>query len=280
MDKLIEKIQFYYDSILQNAPAFLIGLVVLIVGFTIANFGKKFTQNKIKSKVKNTLSGLFIAQIISGIIKTITIVFFLDFIGFQDITTKILAGAGILTFVIGFAFKDIGEYFLAGMLLAFKSPFKENDLIETENVIGYVKELRIRETIIKTTDGKDVFVPNSQILKSPLINYTIDGFLRNEFMLGLDYSSDLSKAIQVIIESVSKAEGVLLGAKKPTVVIDEFAASTINIKVFFWLDTFKGASKSYHLAIRTQVMKNVLEALTENEFSLPYNIIEVKQYEG
>lgn len=280
MNKLIEKLHYYYDTILLNAPAFFIGVVVLIIGFSIANFGKKFTQNRIKSKVKNTISGLFIAQIISGIIKIFTIGFFLDLVGFQNITSKILAGAGILTFVIGFAFKDIGENFLAGIILAFKSPFKENDLIETENVIGYVKELSIRETIIKTTDGKDVYVPNSQILKSPLINYTIDGFLRNEFMLGLDFSSDVSKAIQVIIESVSKTEGVLLGDKKPSVVIDEFAASTINLKVFFWLDTFKSASKSYHLAIRTQVMNNVLLALTENEFSLPSNIVEVKQYEG
>ena len=280
MDKLIEKFQFYYDAILQNAPSFLIGVVVLFIGFAIANFGKKVTENRIKSKVQNTLSRLFIAQIISGIIKIITVVIFLDLVGFQNITTKILAGAGILTFVVGFAFKDIGENFLAGILLAFKSPFKENDLIETEKVIGYVKELRIRETIIKTTDGKDVFVPNSQIINSPLINYTIDGFLRNEFLLGLDYSSDLSKAIQVIIESVSKTEGVLLGDKKPAVIIDEFAASTINLKVLFWLDTFKSSSKSYHLGIRTQVMKNVLLALTENEFSLPSNIVEVKQYEG
>lgn len=280
MDKLIEKFQFYYETILQNAPSFLIGVVVLFIGFSIANFGKKVTENRIKSKVQNTLSRLFIAQIISGIIKIITVVVFLDLVGFQNITTKILAGAGILTFVIGFAFKDIGENFLAGILLAFKSPFKENDLIESKDVIGYVKELRIRETIIKTTDGKDVFVPNSQIINSPLINYTIDGFLRNEFLLGLDYSSDLSKAIQVIIESVSKTEGVLLGGKNPAVIIDEFAASTINLRVLFWLDTFKSSSKSYHLAIRTQVMKNVLLALTENEFSLPSNIVEVKQYEG
>jgi len=280
MDKLIEKLYFYYDTILQNAPGFLTGLIVLFIGFTIANYGKKIIQNKIKTKVKNTLSGLFIAQIISGVIKIFSLVLFLDLIGFQNITSKILAGAGILTFIIGFAFKDIGENFLAGILLAFKSPFQENDLIETENVIGYVKELRIRETIIKTTDGKDVFVPNSQILKSPLINYTIDGFLRNEFMLGIDVSSYLSKAIEVIIESVSKTEGVLLGEKKPTVVIDEFATSTINLKVFFWLDTFKSSSKSYHLAIRTQVMKNALLTLTDNGFSLPSSIVEIKQYEG
>lgn len=280
MDKLIEKLHFYYDTILQNAPGFLIGVVVLLIGFTIANYGKKITQNSIKTKVKNTLSGLFIAQIISGVIKIFTLVLVLDLIGFQDITSKILAGAGILTFIIGFAFKDIGENFLAGILLAFKSPFQENDLIETEKVIGYVKELRIRETVIKTTDGKDVYVPNSQILKSPLINYTIDGFLRNEFLLGVDYSSNLREAIELIIATVSKTEGVLLGEKKPTVIIDEFATSTVNLKVFFWLDTFKSSSKSYQLGVRTQVMKNALKALTENGFSLPATIVEIKQYEN
>ncbi len=280
MDKLLDKFHFYYESILQNAPGFLTGVVVLLIGFAIANFVKKVTENRIKVKVKNTLSRLFIAQIISGIIKIFSFIFFLDLIGFQGLTTKLLAGAGILTFVIGFAFKDIGENFLAGILLAFKSPFKENDLIESKDVIGYVKELRIRETVIKTTDGKDVFVPNSQIINSPLINYTIDGFLRNEFMLGIDFSSDLSKAIEVIIESVSKTEGVLLGEKKPTVIIDEFAVSTINLKVFFWLDTFKSSSKSYHLGVRTQVMKNTLQTLTDNGFSLPSSIVEIKQYEG
>lgn len=280
MEKLIDKFHFYYVDILQNAPGFLTGVIVLFVGFKIANYGKKLTEERVKVKVKNTLPRLFIAQMISGIIKTVTVVFFLDLIGFQNITTKILAGAGILTFVVGFAFKDIGENFLAGIILAFKSPFQENDLIETENIIGYVKELRIRETVIKTTDGKDVYVPNSQILKSPLINYTIDGFLRNEFMLGIDYSSDLPKAMELIIESVSKSEGVLLGVKKPTVVIDEFATSTVNLKVFFWLDTFKSASKSYHSSIRTEVMKNVLLALTKSGFSLPSDIVEIKQYEG
>lgn len=279
MDKLLDKLQFYYSSITQNAPGFFIGLVVLFVGFTLANFGKKVAQNKIKSKGINSLSVLFISQIIAAVIKIFTLILFLDLIGFQDITSKILAGAGILTFVIGFAFKDIGENFLAGILLAFKSPFKEDDLIETENLIGYVKELRIRETIIKTTDGKDVFIPNSQIVKSPLINYTIDGFLRNEFIIGIDYSSDLPKAIELIIETVSKTEGVLLGEKKPTVVIDEFA-TTINLKVFFWLDTFKSSSKSYHLGIRTLVMKKVLSVLVENKISLPSTIVEIKKYDG
>lgn len=278
MDKIIEKLQFYYNVIVENAFTFFTGLAILLLGFWIANFIKVFTQKHIKTRVKNTLSGLFIAQILSIVIKIFVIVLFLDLIGFQNITTKILAGAGILTFVVGFAFKDIGENFLAGMLLAFKSPFKENDLIETEKLIGYVKELRIRETVIKTTDGKDVFIPNSQILKTPLINYTIDGFLRNDFIIGIDYGSNINDAIALIIETVSKVDGVLIKEKKPTVIVDEFAASTINLKIFFWLDTFKSASKSYHLSVRTNVMKSVLSSLVDKGFSLPSEIIEIKQY--
>lgn len=79
---------------------------------------------------------------------------------------------------------------------------------------------------------------------------------------------------------MSKTEGVLLGEKKPTVVIDEFATSTINLKVFFWLDTFKSSSKSYHLGIRTLVMKKVLSVLVENKISLPSTIVEIKKYDG
>src|SRR5690606_12848659 len=132
---------------------------------------------------------------------------FLRILGFSDLTSNILAGAGILTFIVGFAFKDIGENFLAGILLAFKSPFKINDLIETENIIGYVVDLTIRETRIKTLDGKDVFIPNGQIIKNPLFNYTIDGFLRYEFIIGLDYESNTKKAINLILETVKKIEG-------------------------------------------------------------------------
>jgi small conductance mechanosensitive channel len=111
-------------------------------------------------------------------------------LGLNSFTNKVLAGAGLLAFVIGFALKDIGENFLAGIILAFKSPFKLDDLIEVNNIIGFVKDINIRETHIKTPDGKDVFLPNSIILKNPMFNYTIDGFLRYEFVVGIAYENN------------------------------------------------------------------------------------------
>ncbi len=280
MEKLNEKLTETYTYFQDNWSVLVVAFSVLIIGILLANFISKVLTKRIKTKVTNSLSELFIAQIIRIILKVITFLFFLSLLGFNDITTKILAGAGILTFVLGFAFKDIGENFLAGIILAFKSPFQENDLIESEGIVGYVKELRIRETLVKTTDGKDVFIPNSQILKNPLINYTLDGFLRYDFNLGLDYSSDVKKAILLILDTLKSIDGVVHENKVPTVVIDELAASTINLKIFFWIDTTESSSRTYHLNIKNEVMQHVLFRLTEEGFEMPSDIVEIKQYKS
>lgn len=262
----------------DKLPSLLVGIVVLVIGFYTANRVRKLVEQKTKKNTENTLTRIFVAQFISISIKLIIIVVFLRIIGFNDLTSNVLAGAGILTFVVGFAFKDIGENFLAGIILAFKSPFQINDLIESNNIIGYVNDLTIRETRIKTLDGKDVFIPNGQILKNPLSNYTIDGFLRYDFLIGLDYGSNISKAIEVILATVKNVHGVIDGERKPAVVLEEFAASTINLKVLFWIDTFQSTSKTYHSGIKTEVMKQVLEVLVKEGFSLPSDIVEIKQY--
>jgi small conductance mechanosensitive channel len=137
----------------------------------------------------------------------------------------------------------------------------------------------ISETQIKTPDGKDVFIPNSIILKNPLFNYTLDGFLRYEFMVGITYDNNPTEAIRVILETVDKVEGVLKGDKKPAIMINELAADTINIRTMFWVDTFKTTRRSVHHSIRSKVMNDVVAALVVNGFSLPTAVIEVKKYE-
>ena len=212
-------------------------------------------------------------------INIIGLVLFLEIVGLGDIAAHLLAGAGILTFVIGFAFKDIGENFLSGIILAFKSPFGINDLIESVNVSGYVTEFNLRQTVIKTTDGKDVFIPNSQILKNPLINYTVDGYLRYDFVVGLDYENDPDKAIE-LIEQCLKTIPEIVRDKKPLVIIEELAASTINIRIYYWINTFSSKSKSYHNKIRSKVISIVLKELGKQAYYLPSDIIELKNYKN
>lgn len=280
MDKTV---QFYNDVVQYfkiNYVNLALTILFIVLGFIIANFVKRRVRKRLANKSPNYITSTFISQIVSFVIKTIVILISLYLLGLDSFTNKILAGAGLLTFVIGFALKDIGENFLAGIILAFKSPFKLDDLIEVNGIIGFVKDISIRETLIKTPDGKDVFLPNAIILKNPLQNYTIDGFLRYEFVVGIAYENDATKAINLIVDELGKIEGVLQGEKKPSVTIDELATNTINIKVQFWVDTLKTTKSSEHRTIRSQVMNDVIAVLVVSGFSLPASIVELKNYES
>jgi small-conductance mechanosensitive channel len=279
MNKLTDTFSDLYNKFTDQLPTILIALVILTIGFLIAAGLKNLILKKIKPRLTNTLSADFIAQMTSILIRTIIIIIVLNLLGFKSFTSQILAGAGILTFVLGFAFKDIGENFLAGIILAFKSPFRLKDLIESGTILGYVQELNLRETLVKTPDGKDAFIPNGQILKNPLINYTIDGFLRYEFIIGLDYNSNIAEGLKIISDSVNEISDVLnTKNKKTTVLIEELTASTINFKILFWIDTFKSTSKTYHNSIRSAVIDKVLQNLLKNGFYLPSSIVEIKKY--
>jgi small conductance mechanosensitive channel len=278
-----QTVEFYHDVIQYFKLNYInLGFVLLFVvaGFLISEFIKRRIKRRISRKSPNPITATFISQIVSFALKTFVVLITLYLLGLNAFTNKILAGAGLLTFVIGFALKDIGENFLAGIILAFKSPFRVDDLIEVNNIEGFVKDINIRETLIKTPDGKDVFLPNSIILKNPLFNYTIDGFLRYEFTIGIAYENNPTEAIKLILEAVNKVEGVLKGDKKPAITINELATSTINLRVMFWVDTFKTTRRSVHHSIRSKVMNDVVAALIANGFRLPASVVGIQNFES
>ncbi|TCO11062.1 mechanosensitive ion channel-like protein [Natronoflexus pectinivorans] len=277
-----QTVEFYHNVIeyfKTNYLNYAFILLFFIAGFVITNFIKNKVRRRLVRKSPNHITASFISQIISFVLKTVVIFITLYLLGLNAFTNKILAGAGLLTFVIGFALKDIGENFLAGIILAFKSPFRIDDLIEINSIEGFVKDINIRETLIKTPDGKDVFIPNAIILKNPLFNYTIDGFLRYEFMIGITYQNKPTEAIKLILETVNNVDGVLKGSKKPAITINELATTTINIRVMFWVDTFKTTNRSLHHSIRSKVMDDVVLALIANGFNLPTPVVVINNNE-
>ncbi|MDQ1770553.1 mechanosensitive ion channel [Labilibaculum sp. A4] len=258
------ELQEISNKTIELLPKIGLGGIILFLFIMFSWLIKKIVTKRIKPKTKNPLLADFLGKVVAFMISITGFVFFLHIIGLGGIAKNIMAGAGITTFIIGFAFKDIGENFLSGILMAFKSPFKVGDLIETGGTIGYVSELNLRESILKTLDGKDVFIPNSQIIKSPLFNYTIDGYLRYEITIKLDYKVDFKKVSDIINSILAEIPEVLSGDKKPMIVIDELAANTVNLKILYWINTFKSKSKAYHLQIKSQILIKTIEDLTKN----------------
>ena len=219
----------------------------------------------------NFLAGIFG----SGVILIGLLVVF-RIIGLTGVISGMLAGAGISALIIGFALKDIGENFLAGIILAFKRPFRVGDIVDISGIRGQVLMLNLRDTQIKTGDGKDVFIPNGMILKNPLVNFTIDGFLRYDFIVGLDYGSNYQEAVDLIRTTIVQVPGKLGERKAPEVWVTELAESTLNIQVTFWVNTFERTISD--AVVKSSAILMVLTTLEKGGFNMPARIVELKNY--
>ena len=104
----------------------------------------------------------------------------LQILGLTAVATSLLATGGLVAVVLGFAFREIGENFLAGLLLSFSRSFEVGDLIESAGHRGRVKEIDLRQVWLRSADGRDIFVPSAEVFRSVLVNFTRDGLRRAE----------------------------------------------------------------------------------------------------
>lgn len=280
MEKLLDDIWIntigYYDIFVAFLPKAIIASVIFGILFTIANRGQRFFTSSLSKKMDDPLLASFLGRILKIFIVLVAVMIALKILGWGDIAAGLFAGASFSAIVVGFAFKDIGENFLAGIILAFNRPFRVGDTVELGGLTGQVVALNMRTSHIKTFDGKDVYIPNASIVKNPVINYTIDGFLRHQFTIGLDYGSDVNKAIDLIKQTLDDIDGILTEEKNTNVFVSDLNTSTLDLSVQYWLNTFD--PKYSGTVIKTRAVNNVLTALYEAGFYLPGNVLELKNY--
>lgn len=249
----------YYDFLIVFTPKLLLAVVVLIIAWLIARTIRRISDRRLKKQMHDPLLADFLSTMIQYIFILIGFLLALRILGFGGITASILAGAGISAFIVGFAMRDIGENFLAGILMAFKRPFRVGDFVETGAIKGRVLALNIRDTRLKTTDGKDVYIPNAMIIKNPLINYTIDGYLRYDVVLNLPSGSDYNALMETFRLSAEAVDGVIRKRRKVTVYVSAVNPAGIEITVSFWVDTFTTRETSDR--IRSDVMLRLQEII-------------------
>ena len=256
----------FLDGLILMFPRIIIVTVILVIVWFISRSIRNMTNKKLKKNMEDPLLAEFLATMTRALIIILGLLFVFRILGFGGLTASILAGAGITAFVIGFALRDIGENFLAGILMAFKRPFRVGDFVETGPIRGRVVALNIRVTQLKTPDGKDVYVPNANIIKNPLINYTIDGFLRFDFLVSLPSKTDQHQVMKEIEIAVESVEGVLRRRRKTEVYVSAIAPGRTDVTVSFWIDTFRTRYTSDH--IRSEVIikvQKVIENLSETK---------------
>lgn len=265
-----ESIQQSWMNLIDRLPTILFAVVVFILGLLILKLINKYARKIIVTKANDPLIADFILSIISLVLTIILFVVCLGILGFDDVTNKILAGAGLTTFIIGFALKDIGENFLAGILMAFQRPFRIGDLIQIDNIKGRVIEMNLRSTTLKTPDGIDAYIPNGSILKNNLENFTIDQLMRNDFIIGVAHDERIEQALQLIESTLLENEFVL---KNPThsVIVEKIENDIVFIGVFYWYRTDE--IKAPGGKLKSDLQLNIYKKLKSGGFNLPTTTI-------
>jgi len=230
-------IQGYYNDLIDLLPRLGLAVLILLGLLGVARFIRSFSQRKLYRRMNDPLLARFIANLIGSAIVVLGLMLSLKIVGLSGVAVGLLSTAGVGAFVIGFAFKDIGENFLAGIVLAFNRPFRIGDTVELAGFTGEVVSLNLRDTQMKTADGRDVFIPNSIVVKSPVANRTLDEFLREELRVQLNYNTDLGRASSVIQAVLDDADEVLHEeGKLPEVVYGDMSPTTICLVGRYWLN--------------------------------------------
>jgi small-conductance mechanosensitive channel len=178
--------------------------------------------------------------------------------GLTRLAVTVLGGTGIIGIVIGFAFRDIAENFLASLLLSIRNPFRSGDLIDVAGHLGVVQNLNTRSTVLLTLDGNHVQIPNAMVFKSIIKNYSSIPSRRAEFMVGIGYDSPTAKA-QALIAGVLHGHPAVLDAPEPLVLVDQLGAATVDLQVQYWFDSATYSPARINSAL-LRLTKNALVA--------------------
>lgn len=275
--KLIQSFQDSWNSFVEQIPSILAAILVIALGIFIANKLTDLSRKFIAGKSADPLMTNFLIKAIKTVFVIIVIMFGLKVAGLDGIATGVLTAAGASAVILGFAFKDIGENFISGIILSFNRPFNINDTVSIGDIFGRVKSMEFRYTKLKTFDGKDVYIPNSDVIKKPVFNFTEDGYFRMDFMVGIAYENDIDQAKKIILNTMNSHPLSLKDEdREPFVMTDELGVNSINIKIFFWV-----AAEDYRrdaLMIRSEMIDQVKINLLANGISMPANIQELKWY--
>ena len=267
-ERVYDKVWGWFDSAVEMLPNFLVAVIILIIFYFLAGYIRRFVKRQVsESRLKDTLTTLLATTSYLVVIILGTIIA-LEVLKLGTAVTSMLAGAGIIGLALAFAFQDIVSNYVSGIIMALRDVFHVGDLIKTNDFYGTVKRVGLRTTTLDLMPGQTVRIPNSQILQSPLINYTERGVRRVDLGLGVSYDTDLREAIDASRDAIEEIE--YKDSKGIEVYFEEFNNSSIDFVIRFWI-SFENRHKDYKKAMSDAILA-VKEEFDERGLDIPFPI--------
>lgn len=274
LSKAVERVQDMVDEGISALPNLAIAIIVFAIFIAIAKVARIVVRRLFQKIGRSTNVGSVIGRlgqasvIVFGLLVSMPIVV----PSFQAGDVVKLLGLGSVA--VGFAFKDIFQNFLAGILILLTDPFRVGDQIVVENYEGTVERIETRATMLKMYDNRRVVIPNSELFNKSVTVNTAYGKRRSTCEVGIGYVDDIDKAKKVILEAIKGIEGIS-DDPPPSVVTAKLDSSTVNLNVRWW--TY--SQRSVVVATQDKVLTAIKQACENEGVSMPAPIREVYFYD-
>nr|WP_228275896.1 mechanosensitive ion channel family protein [Acinetobacter junii] len=264
------------DSFWERVPYICIALVVFIIFWLLTKLFKLFIRKTLENRTYTRQNLVLVLNRVGS-----TFIIFFGFlialvIAIPGFTPSQLIGAlGIGSVAIGFAFKDIFQNLLSGILILLSEPFRIGDDIVVNGLEGNVEDIQIRATFLRSPDGRRIVIPNATVYTSAVIVNSAYQRRRCEFVVGIGYEDDIQKAKKIILDILNNNMTVL---SQPafSVNVTALADFSINLTVRWWVNTTETSTS----ASISEIQELVVTAFDEKGISIPYPVQEVKVYRG
>ncbi|AFY56527.1 small-conductance mechanosensitive channel [Rivularia sp. PCC 7116] len=258
-------LQLYQDAI-DRLPSIILAIIVFIVFFLIARAVKRLIRRFTRHRRNARSLGMVLGRLAQGVIILIG-----SFVALTIVIPSFKIGDlvqlfGISGVAIGFAFRDILQNFLAGILILLTEPFEINDQIVFKSFEGTVENIETRATTIRTYDGRRIVIPNAELFTNSVTVNTAFEHRRIQYDFGIGYGDDIDFAKQLILEAIRETDGVL-NDPPPDAIVVELADFTVNIRGRWWINPPRRADA---LDFRDRVLSAVKNKLTANGIDMPF----------
>ncbi|NEU77356.1 mechanosensitive ion channel family protein [Hassallia byssoidea VB512170] len=263
---VVDKIQGMINGFIVLLPNIVLALIVFAIFFFVARTIKKVVKRLTLNRRHARNLGMVLGRLAQG-----TTILVGLFVALSIVIPTFKAGdliqlLGISGVAIGFAFRDILQNFLAGILILLTEPFQIDDQIVFKNFEGTVENIETRATTIKTYDGRRIVIPNSELFTNSITVNTAFDNRRLQYDVGIGYGDDIDRAKQLMLEAMYSVNEVLKDPA-PDVLVMDLAESSVNIRVRWWINPPRRADD---LKSRDKVISAIKKKLVENGIDLPY----------
>ena len=262
--RALERIDSWVDGFVKLLPNLVVALVFAVIAWFFAKWIGTLINRSAASRDRDNLGtvlGSFARWVVFlfGALIALTIV--VPTLSPGDL----IAGLGVSSVAIGFAFKDILQNWLAGLLILFRQPFEIGDQIKVDNFEGTVERIESRATLLKTYDGQRVVIPNSDIYTNSVVVRTAFAHSRSQYDVGIGYGDDIQEAREEILNAIASVEHIQ-SDPAPEALVWGLDASWVTIRARWWTQSDRGSV----VRSNAEVLTAIKRALDDKGIDMPY----------